>query len=169
MGSKPITQRAKCDYTNKPMQPEVTVDAAGKQRASFPSTAPRGIGKQLSTGFDPNKAFAPSLNFSANQQLINNANTNASGNARIQITVPGTNDDNEGENSTTSLDNPTTTAGVYERAGRMRRNYMAQSRQKAKGMEGKARREYMQQQRQKSKRLKHEYIGKQLGTWDINE
>ena len=56
MGSKPITQRAKCNYTRMPGQPEVTVDAAGKQRANFPSTSPRGIGKQLSTGFDPKAA-----------------------------------------------------------------------------------------------------------------
>lgn len=167
MGSKPITQRAKCNYTNMSTQPEVTVDAGGKQRANFPSTAPRAIGKQVA--FDPNKAFAPSLNFSANQQLIQGANTDASGKARIQITVPGTSDDNEGENSTSSLDKPTTTAGVYERAGRMRRNYMAQSRQEAKGMEGKDRRDYMKKQRQKSKKLKHKYIGDQLSTWDINK
>ena len=40
MGSKPITQRAKCNYTNMSIQPEVTVDAAGKQRANFPSSSP---------------------------------------------------------------------------------------------------------------------------------
>jgi hypothetical protein len=168
MGSKPITQRAKCNYNRMPGQPEVTVDAAGKQRASFPSSAPRAIGKQVS-GFDPNKTFAPSLNFSANQQLIQGANTNAAGNARIQITAPGTGNDNEGENSTTNIDKPTTAIGVYERAGQMRRNYMAQSRQEAKGMEGKARRDYMKGQRQKSRQLKHKYIGDELGTWDINE
>jgi len=56
MGSKPITQRAKCNYNKMPGQAEVTVDAAGKQRANFPSTGPRAIGKQLSTGFDPKAA-----------------------------------------------------------------------------------------------------------------
>lgn len=63
MGNKPITQRAKCNYTNMPIQPEVTVDAAGKQKANFPSTSPRGIGKQLSTGFDP--ASAQQINMKA--------------------------------------------------------------------------------------------------------
>jgi hypothetical protein len=46
MGSKPITQRAKCNYTKIPVQAEVTVDAAGKQRANFPSTSPKTIKKQ---------------------------------------------------------------------------------------------------------------------------
>jgi len=45
MESKPITQRAKCNYTKMPGQAEVTVDAAGKQRANFPSTSPRTIEK----------------------------------------------------------------------------------------------------------------------------
>lgn len=169
MGSKPITQRAKCNYTNMSIQPEVTVDAAGKQRANFPSSAPRSMAKFLpSSGLVSNEALGL-YGFKPNQDLMNNANTGSESGNTIKVTVPGQGGENEGENSTTSLDSPTTTAGVYERAGRMRRNYMAQSRQQAKGMEGKARREYMQNQRKKSKQLKHKYIGDQLGTWDINQ
>lgn len=40
MGSKPITQKAKCKYESDLPKMEVTVDAKGTQPASFPSTSP---------------------------------------------------------------------------------------------------------------------------------
>jgi len=40
MGSKPITQKAKCKYESDLPKMEVTVDAAGTQPASLPSTSP---------------------------------------------------------------------------------------------------------------------------------
>ncbi len=46
MGSKPITQKAKCKYESKTPQMEVTVDAAGTQPASFPRMQPVTPAKQ---------------------------------------------------------------------------------------------------------------------------
>lgn len=40
MGSKPITQRAKCNYSKMPANQEVTVDAGGKRPAKLPSSSP---------------------------------------------------------------------------------------------------------------------------------
>jgi len=40
MGSKPITQRAKCKYNSAPTNQEVTVDAGGKKPAKMPSSSP---------------------------------------------------------------------------------------------------------------------------------
>jgi len=40
MGSKPITQRAKCNYGKMPTNQEVTVDAGGKKPAKMPSSSP---------------------------------------------------------------------------------------------------------------------------------
>lgn len=40
MGSKPITQRAKCNYSKMPINQEVTIDAAGTRPANMPSSSP---------------------------------------------------------------------------------------------------------------------------------
>lgn len=40
MGSKPITQRAKCNYGKMPVNQEVTVDAGGKKPAKMLSSSP---------------------------------------------------------------------------------------------------------------------------------
>lgn len=108
MGSKPITQRAKCNYTNMPIQPEVTVDAAGKQRANFPSSSPRAIGKELSTGFDPKTA--QQINMKAIEsggallmEGASNAYKTAMPSANVLQNFDNIGGENEGEANTTPI------------------------------------------------------------------
>lgn len=152
------------------------ITAIAKMRTSENSVA-----KQLSTGFGPRAVgkkapgnFFPGIqtDFNANETLIEGAGiTNQSLDNSIKVTLPTEgNEGNEGEEQKSNLSNPTTAAGVRARAGQMKRNYMAQSRQYAReNFEGKERREYMREQRKKARKKKHQYIGKELGTWDINE
>lgn len=50
MGSKPITQRAKCKYNNMPINEEVTIDAAGTKPAKLPSSPMKMVNESLIAG-----------------------------------------------------------------------------------------------------------------------
>ena len=95
----PITQRAKCQYKDMPINGEVTIDAGGKQRANFPSSAPRSMAKFLPESglVDDNTLSNLGFNVNAgnNTAVIEPNETLINGGSQTQGVAQGSGDGSE--------------------------------------------------------------------------